>query len=114
MRELNEAQKEFIIGLFTNHEFNGWRRIAEILITKGSCIVAGKESIWNGGIGNFIKTSETDNAIDCLKYEFDLDEFLNSVIFIDAYQEQLNLLTDKIQNLKQEYTELYGLVDLNA
>jgi len=49
-------QRQFLLTFFTNHEVVGWQNIADNLLNKGQCIVAGKDCIWKGGIGNFIKS----------------------------------------------------------
>ena len=77
MRQLTDNQFIFLLKLFENNNA-GWKSIATRLIKNGFCIVAGNNDIWVGGIGNFIKTNENDNFIDCLEYTFNLEEFLNS------------------------------------
>jgi len=63
MRVLTEIQKEFLLkNFFTNENYAGWRSIATKLLTTGKCIVPGSKCIWHGGIGNFIKTAEAEDA----------------------------------------------------
>lgn len=55
---MTQNQLNFLLSFFRKESFVGAENIATTLIKNGSCIVAGKDNrIWNGGIGNFIKTS---------------------------------------------------------
>jgi hypothetical protein len=82
MRVLTENQKLYIIENFFIHpNYSGWRGIAEKLLEKGSCIVAGEGRIWNGGVGTFIKVEEISEAVGCVSYKFNLDLFLDSEFF---------------------------------
>ena len=78
MNLLTENQKKFLLTFFKDETYPGWDNIANALLDTGGCIVAGKECIWKGGIGNFIKTSEAKNTVGCLLYKFDLSYFLSS------------------------------------
>jgi hypothetical protein len=76
---LTDYQKEFILKhFFINEKYPGWKSIATALLEKGNCIVAGEKCIWIGGIGNFVKTKVHEEAIGCLLYTFNLNEFLSS------------------------------------
>jgi hypothetical protein len=102
MKTLNETTKDFIIDhFFNNGQFSGWRNIAEKLLTKGECVVAGEDCIWKGGIGNFIKVSNADEFIGCVKYSFDTDDFIKSEYFKGAH---INCLDRK--NAELVYLEL--------
>lgn len=85
MRQLTENQKMFMLTFFNVHPTNqhcpGWESIACNLLDHGTCIVAGSKCIWEGGIGNFITTSPISTAVGCIKYEFDVDNFISSEWF---------------------------------
>lgn len=94
--------KEFLLETFFKNEFYaGWRNIAEELIEKGECIVAGKDCIWKGGIGNFIKTEEATDFIDCIKYKFDYNTFVSkdNLYFMEYYTVYKISLEEEIRKL---------------
>lgn len=70
--------KKLLLKFFETKEFPDWKVIAEKLIETGECIVAGKDCIWIGGIGNFISTKPADNAVGCSLYTFNLEYFKTS------------------------------------
>jgi hypothetical protein len=77
--KLTESQIKFILStFFILDKYPGSKSIGENLINTGSCIVAGNECIWKGGVGNFIQTKQNPNTIGCLEYKFDLCSFLES------------------------------------
>jgi hypothetical protein len=79
MITLSDYQKTFLLDyFFKNEKHSGWKNIATKLLDTGECIVAGKECIWVGGIGNFIKIEEAKDAVDCDLYKFDLEYFFTS------------------------------------
>jgi hypothetical protein len=104
--KLTHYQKEYLLlHFFKNDEYAGWEGIARKLLDTGKCIVAGKECIWVGGIGNFIKTSEAEDAIDCLLYNFDFNALISSKWFKEHTIEYTDELDRKISALKAEYYE---------
>ena len=107
MSELKKYQKEFLLNtFFKNEDFPGWKNIATKLLENGSCIVAGNDCIWKGGISYYIKTNQTDNFIDCLEYVFDFETFKQS----DLYKEQVYM---KLQDLKDElFTIQCEIIDI--
>lgn len=110
MRQLTETQKEFLLEyFFKNDNFAGWKNIATSLLENGSCVVAGTNCIWCGGIGNFIKTNNAIGFVDCLIYKFDLEYFLTSAWYkeIKSYYELE--LEDKMEKLQKEYQDLCNL-----
>lgn len=110
MNKLSEKQKEFLLKhFFTNEKFAGWKGIATKLLDSGSCIVAGKGCIWVGGIGNFIKTREAENAVDCTQYEFNLKEFLASEWYKETHRDVTEMLAEKVRQAEQEYEEISSL-----
>ena len=116
MKVLTEKQIDFIIKNFfeinTNTiKFPGWYSIAKTLLEKGNCIVAGDTKIWLGGIGNFIKTKEAPNAINCLLYEFDLDSFLRSIWFTEVYTNYIQKILEEKNRIIDELYEASTLFD---
>ena len=94
MKTLTDNQFTFLLDtFFVTHEFAGCRNIGEKLLKNGRCIVAGDgTNLWCGGIGNYIETGETDEAVDCVLLTFDLDVFLKSQLYVQtkaAYMEDL-------------------------
>jgi hypothetical protein len=82
MKKLTENQKNFMKErFFKNEEYAGWSNIADALLETGTCIVPGDDCIWKGGIGNFIKTTTAEDLIGCVRYNFDLSNFVSSEWF---------------------------------
>ncbi len=110
MKTLTENQINFLLEYFFKaEEFASWKNIATKLLNTGSCIVAGKDCIWIGGIGNFIKTKNAENLIDCLLYEFDLEYFLSSEWYKEISNQYISILSDKKKQIEAEYTDICGL-----
>lgn len=106
MKTLTENQKQFILSFFKDDRYAGWKNIATALIENGKCIVPGEDCIWNRGyIGNFIETKETDKAIDCLEYNFDLDSFLSSAYCKEVLNEKIRIETIITEKLQKELAE---------
>ena len=97
MEELNDNQKKYLLSFFETDKYAGWKNIATKLIENGKCIVAGTECIWKGGIGNFIKTSNADDLVDCLVYDFDLKVFMTSWYYIDDLTEYVQDASEAAQ-----------------
>jgi hypothetical protein len=106
-------QRQFLLTFFTNEEFAGYRNIAEKLLNTGQCIVAGKECIWKGGIGNFIKTSNAEEAVDCLLYEFDLEYFLSSEWYKERRLNILSMLSNEIKEVQTRFEDISELHEKN-
>ena len=103
MKALTENQKNFILDyFFKNERYAGWRGIAMNLLSFGWCIVAGENCIWQGGIGNFIKTKKTEKAAGCLLYEFDLEEFLSSEWYREVQSDYVSILGEKKMKVEEE------------
>jgi hypothetical protein len=101
--------KDFLLKFFYSGEYAGWRNIATKLINEGECIVPSGYTIWVGGIGNFIKKSPTNLAIDCELYVFNKAEFFKSEWFKEEISREEELILTKIQELeemKKEYNVL--------
>ena len=108
--ELTENQKNFLLETFFKDEtYANWRGIATKLLVDGRCVVAGKECIWFGGIGNFIKTKTEDDYVDCLLYTFDLKNFLSSDYFQQCKIQYLTELGKKKREIELKYNELNSL-----
>jgi len=110
MKKLTENQINFLLEYFFKTEkFAGWKNIAVKLLNSGSCIVAGKECIWHGGIGNFIKTKNEESAIDCLLYEFNLEQFLSTEWYKEISNQYISILSDKKRRIETEYNDICSL-----
>lgn len=110
---MTQNQKEFLLKFFINENFAGWRNIATSLIENGYCIVAGSECIWKGGIGNFITTNESPKEyVDCIKYNFNLTEFLKCEWFKSNLQNKLVEVENEKLELKNIESELMELKNL--
>ena len=106
MKPLTPAQKEFLLTFFEDKKFAGWKNIANSLLDTGSCIVAGEECIWRGGIGNFIKVTPTPapNFVGCSEYTFNVESFMDSA----WYKEKLNFHKEDSQTALEELEKNYG------
>lgn len=98
--------KKLLLTFFRNERFPGWKNIAEKLIESGECIVAGQHCIWQGGIGNFITTKNAEEAINCLKYTFDSEEFKKSAWFKEIKESYLRDLEDELEEAKEEVSRI--------
>ena len=113
MRVLSDYQKEFLLDYFFEKEGHyGWRNIATKLLETGQCIVAGNECIWVGGIGNFIKTEEAEDAVDCTLHTFNLNDLLASKWYKGIRDYHISSLSNKKQEIEKEYEEINKLVNL--
>jgi hypothetical protein len=110
MRKLTDYQKHFLLeNFFKNEKYAGWRSIAMKLLETGQCIVAGKECIWVGGIGNFIKTEIAKDAVDCTLYKFDIEYFFNSEWYKEVRNARASILMNKKRELEQECEEISNI-----
>lgn len=103
MSNLTKNQKDFLLNVFfKNEKYAGWRSIAESLVTNGKCLAAGSRSIWRGGVGNFIETKQSDEAIGCVNYTFDLDTFLTSKYFKEVVSHHVLDLDEKREKMTDD------------
>ncbi len=110
MKQLTEYQKKFILNtFFLTEKYAGWKGVAEKLLEKGSCTVAGDKCIWNGGIGNFIYTSDAVDAVGCLLYTFNLEKFLSSNWYISIADGYLDDLYAAKIRAEKEYNEILDI-----
>lgn len=113
MKKLTSYQKEFIVNsFFRNEKYPGWRNVATQLVETGKCIVAGKESLWHGGIGNFIKVEHAEGTFGCSLLTFDMEMFLSSNWVKDIVKHELKNLFLKQQDIIKEHEEVYNLSTL--
>ena len=101
--KLTENQKEFLLKFFHDKKFAGWKNIAESLLETGSCIVAGDECIWKGGIGNFIDTKSAPNLIGCSEYTFDVKNFMTSEWYKESLTTYKIETSIKLNELEESY-----------
>lgn len=108
---LTEQVKEFILGhFFFNSKYAGWRNIAEKLLEEKSCIVAGNDCIWIGGVGNFIKLNKAEEYFGCVEYKFDYNSFIKSAQFQNVIREYLSETVEKIVELNNTKKDLEELI----
>lgn len=111
--KLTEPQINFILDVFFksySDKYAGAMGIARKLITDGTVIVAGNDSIFKGGIGNFIKTHKADGLFDCLEYKIDLESLVSSHFFRESLEcaitdlkKESAILIEKTSNLEKLY-----------
>jgi hypothetical protein len=100
MKNLTDNQINFLLEyFFENEKYAGWKNIATELLKNGSCIVAGTECIWIGGIGNFIKTEKAEKYIGCILYTFDLEYFLSSEYYKEISN---NYILNNVEIIKEK------------
>lgn len=112
MNKLSEIQIEFIMHKFIRNveaDSPNWEEIAIKLLTNGSCIIPQTYSVWSGGINNFIKYNKASNFVECTECVFDLNGFLKSKLFEEAYETRITLLEDEIDKLKEQVKEITNL-----
>lgn len=111
MRELTQIQINFLLEYFFKlEEYAGWKSIAEGLLSTGYCFVAGDSCIWKGGVGNFIETSVAENTFGCLKYEFDLEQFLSSAHYKEIRMAVFTKLAEEKEALHERLKNISELV----
>lgn len=108
--ELNDFQKEFILNeFFKDERFAGWKSIGTKLIESGGCIVAGRNRLWCGGVGNFIDVDDEPESFECSRFTFRMGEFLKSDLFNDALQNEIHKLRKQYEKLATEIGYLNNL-----
>jgi hypothetical protein len=112
--KLTESQKNFILDTFFEHEdYAGWKNIATVLLENGTCVVPNLKSgfsIWHKkNIGAFIEIEAAETYVDCIRYNFDLDYFLESDWFKKARNSYVNEEQVKIDSLIKLTEELNNL-----
>jgi hypothetical protein len=109
-KKLTPHQMDFIVdNFFESKQHAGSREIAIRLIDQGKCIVAGDKCIWQGGVGNFIKTNPEPRAFGCCEYSFDLEKFLESAFFTEFHNVRLINLEKELKTLEKKLEELRDL-----
>lgn len=111
--QLTQNQQDFLLNyFFKNEEYAGWKSIAIELLATGQCIVSGTESIWHGGIGNFIELETAKGAVGCSLYTFDSESFFSGEWYKGIMREYLTEQVDKIKQLNNEVNEVAEITDL--
>ena len=109
--EIDNYKEEFILKFFKDERFAGWKNIASKLIKTGSCIVAGENPIWVGGIGNFISIKPYKDAYNCSEFTFHKELFFNSDYFQDYLKGGILNISTKIEDLEREKQSLEELLN---
>lgn len=110
--KLTENQKEFLLTFFKLDNYAGWRHIATKLIDFGTCVVAGTDCIWNGCIGDFVTVSKAEGYFTCLRYNFNLIEFMSSGFYKSAVIQELNERLIKKNEADNLYHEILTLTSI--
>lgn len=110
---MTENTKAFIKKhFFKNERFAGWENIADVLLDKGTCIVAGDGNIWVGGIDNFIKKGKAENCVGCTVLAFDLDTFYSSAWFREIATFYVENLIEERRKTLIEITDIVADSDI--
>jgi hypothetical protein len=103
------------IGFLTEKFFTGQTdmpgagRIANELLITGSCTVAGDGRLWNGGVGNFIRSEHAPGAVGCSLLRFDLAGFLSSSWVQEYIATSEKDLRVEVEDLQASITALQAL-----
>jgi hypothetical protein len=110
-RNFTQFQLDFLRTFFyeNNSNYAGWINLADALLKHGKCIVAGNNCIWVGGIGNFITTKPAENAVDCIEYTFNYEEFTKSELYLSALREHIMRISESKKAIEQQYSEISNL-----
>lgn len=104
--QLDKYKIDVISKFFENDQYAGWENIAINLIHNGVCIVPGNDCIYKGGIGNFISVNyHPVGAVDCVEYNFDVNDFITSKIFQENLLGHINSTKSEIQKLESKLKE---------
>jgi hypothetical protein len=66
-------------------------------------------TLFDSGIGNFIKTTKADDVFGCLKYSFNLEYFMTSELFKTIVDREKKDLCLSIKAMEQKYAEISEL-----
>lgn len=111
-KTLTKLQKDFILDeFFKNEEYAGWRNIAESLLNEGY-VTTTTCSIWSDNITNFMNIVASETNIGCYDYEFDIESFLVSEMFVTAYKKKLTTLKENFDKVKSDYEDFKVLSQL--
>jgi len=109
--KMDNTVKEFIVNtFFQNQQYPGWKGIAYKLIDQGSCVVAGLQPIWVGGIGNYMNYTTPEDLVECTKYTFNLEVFLESKWFREIAELRLAEINTKKTLLETEMNSLQNII----
>ena len=108
--KLTDFQREYIINkFFKKYSSKISEEVANKLLDKGRCIVPGDGYICGGGIGNFIDSSELNDAVGCSLLTLDLKNFLKSELFEYVRSSTVKELLAEIETLSKKHSELMAL-----
>lgn len=111
MRILTEYQKEFLFErFFRTSRYSSWKELANSLLENGKCLVAKRDPIWIGGIGNFIKIRDISDGVGVSLYTFDLENFIQSAFYKEFLQYQLSELAERQRKAIKEFDEISKLI----
>lgn len=111
MKKLTDIQIDFLLDTFFEKPgYPGWRNIAEALLRLGKCVIAGDKCIWQGGVGNFIRTSRADGLFDCLEYKFDLESFLSAEWIKETLIDEIISFEMELKRQEDELSEIKNIL----
>jgi len=119
MRKLTSHQRKYILDNYFKpmiEDYPGIMNIGEVLLTKGVCIVPDSGSnIFKSSLtlARYVKREKVteENIYGCVKYVFNLDEFLETSFFKTKVKRFYRNLMDeytKQLNMKNEILDLIG------
>ena len=109
---MTEHQINFLLQNFFKHNTNisNWEGVARTLIEDSTCILAGTENPWKGGIGNFIKTEEAPpGTIGCIRLIFNKKDFFQWFEFKRIQQNAIDDCFEKVLELNKKQQEITQL-----
>lgn len=106
-----EHQIDFLLTFFPDTT-EGSTSIAIRLIIDGRCIVANNDSVWRGGIGNYIKVKPFEPSVDCFEYTFDLQSFLKSQWFKSTITPKIESIKTDIDLANKKLKEILDLANI--
>ena len=90
----------------------GLAEISRRLLSAGECIVAGTGRLWNGGVGNFIRVTATEDAVGCVKLTLDRESLLSSLWVREILGMSVGPLRDQVVKLQEQVDAVCDLINL--
>ena len=108
---MTENQIQFLIEHFfsKNTTITNTSEIARKLILDSTCIVAGLENPWKGGISNFITDKPTPGAYNCTTLTFNKEAFFSWPEFKRIQQIVMDKFSEEIIQLNQKHEDITKL-----
>lgn len=105
---LNNYLIELILLRFFKHpDYCGAKEIGRKLLTVGYCVTT-TDKIWNGGVGNFIKSEEFTDGVDLFKLTLN-KEFFKSHMLNEFLYDELSVIKDEQLKLQEKFESVIQL-----